>query len=48
MKGYIIEEVDEDEYYCLFLFGMVYFLRGEFYMVMEWFSIGKFYFVFVK
>ncbi|WP_048152430.1 DEAD/DEAH box helicase [Palaeococcus ferrophilus] len=48
MKGYIIEEVDEDEYHRSLLPGMAYFSRGELYMAKERVSIGKFHFVFAK
>lgn len=48
MTGYIIEEVDEDEYHRSLLPGMAYFSRGELYMAKERVSIGKFHFVFAK
>jgi len=48
LKGYIIEEADKQEYYRSFLPGMVYFSRGELYMVKETLSIGKFHFVFAE
>ncbi|MBP1912744.1 DEAD/DEAH box helicase [Thermococcus stetteri] len=46
LKGYIIEEVDEDEYHRSLLPGMAYFSRGELYMAKERLSLGKFHFVF--
>lgn len=48
MKGYIIEEIDEDEYHRSLLPGMAYFSRGKLYMTKERASIGKFHFIFAK
>ena len=47
-KGYLIEEVDKEEYYRSLLPGMAYFSRGELYMVRDKLSIGKFHFIFAK
>ncbi len=46
IKGYVIEEVDRPEYYRSLLPGMVYFSRGELYMVKDTLTMGKFHFVF--
>ncbi|ASJ09255.1 hypothetical protein A3L11_08450 [Thermococcus siculi] len=48
LKGYVIEEVDENEYHRSLLPGMAYFSRGELYMAKERFSVGNFHFVFAK
>ena len=48
LKGYVIEEVDTDEYHRSLLPGMAYFSRGELYMAMDRLSIGNFHFVFAK
>ncbi|ASJ12534.1 DEAD/DEAH box helicase [Thermococcus thioreducens] len=48
LKGYIIEEVDSDEYHRSLLPGMAYFSRGELYMARDRLALGKFHFVFAK
>ncbi|QDA31646.1 DEAD/DEAH box helicase [Thermococcus indicus] len=48
LKGYIIEEVDSDEYHRSLLPGMAYFSRGELYMAGDRLSLGKFHFVFAR
>ncbi|WP_297436631.1 DEAD/DEAH box helicase [Thermococcus sp.] len=48
LKGYIIEEVDSNEYHRSLLPGMAYFSRGELYMAMDRLSLGKFHFVFAR
>ena len=48
LKGYVIEEVDTDEYHRSLLPGMAYFSRGELYMAMERLSLGSFHFVFAR
>ncbi|WP_457751415.1 DEAD/DEAH box helicase [Thermococcus sp.] len=48
LKGYVIEEVDSEEYHRSLLPGMAYFSRGDLYMAGERLTIGKFHFVFAK
>ncbi|NJD99590.1 DEAD/DEAH box helicase [Thermococcus sp. LS1] len=48
IKGYLIEEVDADEYHRSLLPGMAYFSRGELYMSGERLTLGKFHFVFAR
>lgn len=48
LKGYIIEEVDADEYHRSLLPGMAYFSRGELYMARDRLTIGKLHFVFAR
>ena len=48
LKGYVVEEVDTDEYHRSLLPGMAYFSRGELYMAMDRLSRGNFHFVFAK
>ncbi|NJE61346.1 DEAD/DEAH box helicase [Thermococcus sp. 21S7] len=48
LRGYIIEEVDSDEYHRSLLPGMAYFSRGELYMIRDGLALGKFHFVFAR
>ncbi|NJE10379.1 DEAD/DEAH box helicase [Thermococcus sp. MAR1] len=48
LKGYIVEEVDSNEYHRSLLPGMAYFSRGELYMAMDRLAFGKFHFVFAR
>ncbi|MDV3104548.1 DEAD/DEAH box helicase [Thermococcus waiotapuensis] len=48
MRGYIIEEVDTDEYHRSLLPGMAYFSRGELYMAADRLSTGNFHFIFAR
>lgn len=48
LKGYVIEEVDTDEYHRSLLPGMAYFSRGELYMAKDRLSLGNFHFVFAR
>ncbi|WP_456365136.1 DEAD/DEAH box helicase [Thermococcus sp.] len=48
LKGYVVEEVDTDEYHRSLLPGMAYFSRGELYMAMDRLSVGNFHFVFAR
>ncbi len=48
LRGYIIEEVDTDEYHRSLLPGMAYFSRGELYMAKDRLSLGNFHFVFAR
>ncbi len=48
IKGYVMEEVDTDEYHRSLLPGMAYFSRGELYMTKDRLSLGNFHFVFAR
>jgi len=48
LKGYIVEEVDTNEYHRSLLPGMAYFSRGDLYMAMDRLSLGNFHFVFAR
>ncbi|ACV24360.1 DEAD/DEAH box helicase [Methanocaldococcus fervens] len=46
VKGYVVEEVDKDEYFRSLITGMPYFSRGRLYMVKDMLNFGKFNFIF--
>ncbi|AIJ04950.1 DEAD/DEAH box helicase domain protein [Methanocaldococcus bathoardescens] len=46
IKGYVIEEVDKDEYFRSLLPGMPYFSRGRLFIAKDKLSFGKFNFIF--
>jgi DEAD/DEAH box helicase domain-containing protein len=46
IKGYVVEEVDKDEYYRSLITGMPYFSRGKLFIAKDKIGIGKFHFIF--